>query len=359
MHRTSIRHSVTDSQFSYLRSVHRSRSPVRGRQTTVIEHSPVRTYDVRGYSPVRSYGVVDVDHSYSPVRTYGRSHVTYNHSPLRAVTTTRNLTGAIATNVVHHHSPARVPLGRTDHIADRIGDSLVSYGVNDFGEEVRVTSTGIINGPAIRTLAEKVSPPRTHVSSHVTTGYGGFPLAHSTTVHGTSPSRHVKETVYGAHRIGHPTGYIAREYSPVRGGITRIDHSPVRSVTRVDHSPLRSSYTRVAHHHHIEHSPVRIDHSPVRSVTRVDHSPVRRSYGYVEPVATRVEHAPVTTITAGPLRRSISRSISPARVHHHYDLGVVGGPTVRHYDSPSRRVSYSKTVVESNSSMIHHSRHLY
>lgn len=355
MHATSIRHSVTDSQFSYTRSVHRSRSPVRGRRTTVIENSPAH---------------------------YGH---TINHSPLRAVTTTRNLGGALATsNVVHHHSPSRLitntvhhhsparPIGMTEHVADRFGDTLVSYGVNEYGEQVRVASSGIISGPQIRTIAEKVSPPRTHVTSHVTHGYGGYGISHSTTFRETSPSRQFKETVYSPASFIHNTGYIARDYSPVRGSITRVDHSPLRgSYTRVDYSPPRNV--------------TRVDYSPPRTLSRVDYSPVRRSFGVLEPVATVVDHAPVTVIRDSPARRrsitrvdysplrgSISRSVSPARsftsvspprqVSHHYNLGtvvpnpapVITAPRVRHYESPSRRVSYGKTVIEHSTTFNHH-----
>lgn len=393
MHRTSIRHSVTDSQFSYRRSSHRSRSPIGGRHTTVVDHSPIRTYGVGiGHSPIRNYGV-GIDHSYSPVRSYGTSHH-ITHSPLRAVTTTRNLGGTLTNNVIHH-SPSR-HVGRSSHLINKIGDSLVSYGINDDGDQVRVTSTGIVNSPQLRTVAERISPPRTHITNHVTSGHIGYPVTHSTTITGTSPVRQVKETVYNPGRIAHPTGYVGRGYSPLRGSIARVGHSPLRSsYSRVDHSPLRRSYSRVDHsplrssysrvEHHITHSPARsitrLDHSPVRSVTRIDHSPVRRSIGVLEPVTTVVNHAPVTQITAGPvrtsvsrmdyspMRRSLSRSISPRHVHHDYDLGTVvpnaygrsgiHGTTVRHYESPSRNVSYSRTVLESNTSAIHRSRHVY
>lgn len=322
MHTTSFRQSITDSHTSFNRSVMRSRSPVRGvRQTTVIEHSPAR---------------------------YASTAIT--HSPMRAVTTTRGVGGVLASNVVTH-SPAPVPIGRTEHLSDRMADALVSYGVNEFGEQVKVTSTGIISGPALRTVAEKVSPPRRHVANHIHTTVQGYPLMTSTTVADSAPVRQFKETVYSPTRNAYPTAYGVRTnysplrssgiayaeqpimnsvghtvtrvgHSPLRGGIatgvnpivSRVEHSPLRgSITRVDHSPLRGSYTRVVDHSQLRGSYTRVDVSPPReSYTRVvNHSPLRSPVTRVDHRVSRIDHSPVraplvpVTTTVDPyVRRS-------------------------------------------------------
>jgi hypothetical protein len=168
---------------------------------------------------------------YSPVR-----HSTYMSSPVRT----------ISNSVVTH--PA--PLGHSSHNVDPYGDAIVSYGVDEFGEPIRIVSTGILYGPEIKTFTERVAPGETTTSNHVSRSYlNPFEAQenHTTVTDVTSPSRYYKTTTYSPSRI-----------RPVHHEFAPIDIPMTKSTSTTTTRHLGSPYRQVTTSYHPEQmSPVR------------------------------------------------------------------------------------------------------
>jgi len=317
-----------------------------------------------------------IQHTHSPSR--GRRTTVIDHSPQRMVTTSRALGGDIhSSTMIHHAAPAPAyPRGRANHHVNPMTDSIVSYGVDENGEEIKITSTGILRNPELRTVAEKTSPGRKMISNTMMSTAYGAPLMSSTNIHEMSPTRQVKETVfrpspqrtYGvSHRV---TGY-----SPVRHTTTfspsvtqqyPTQYSPNRSqvVTRhytnapapvVTHAISHSSSVRSSSMVSVSASPSPVRHytrtqfSPTRhTVTRTQLSPARRAPALVTSTYSRspspVRHT-VTRTNFSPVRRAPAMvtstySRSPSPVRHtvtRTNFSPVNRTVTRTNFSPSRR----------------------
>ena len=217
------------------------------------------------------------------------------------IATTQSPQRTVTTSIVGNPAPV---VGHTSsHDIDPYGDAIVSYGVDELGEPVRITSTGILHGPEIRTFTERIAPGETHTSSHVSHNVLNpfeTEVNTTTTTDVVSPSRYLKTTTYSS-----PTRQVHHEFAPLEQPVTNTTSttttrrvaSPSRQVTTTYHAPM---------------SPVRqtvVAHSPVRQVTVMNQSPVR-SYSTV--YNALVER---TVVTQRPAQQYVSNTIvqSPAR----------------------------------------------
>lgn len=97
-----------------------------------------------------------------------------------------------------------VSLQHSTHDINPYGDAIVSYGVDEFGEPVRITSTGILHGPEIKTFTERIAPGETHTTCHTSTNpLNPFEaqVNTTTTTDIVNPSRYMKTTTYSPSRV--------------------------------------------------------------------------------------------------------------------------------------------------------------
>lgn len=142
------------------------------------------------------------------------------------------------------HNPLVHSLAHSSHDVDPYGDAIVSYGVDEFGEPVRIVSTGILHGHEIMTYAERVAPGETITTNHISTNYLNDFEAEENLITNTdivSPSQYVKTTTYSPSRV-RPIHYdFAPIDAPVTNSITttttRHVGSPYRHVTTYHSDP--------------------------------------------------------------------------------------------------------------------------
>jgi hypothetical protein len=262
-----------------------------------------------------------INHTHSPLR--GHRTTVFDHSPQRMVTTTRAPNTDIHTSTVISHSPAyRAPRGRADHHVDPLTDSIVSYGVDENGEQIKITSTGILRSPELRTVAEKTSPGRRVTNTLVSSGLGGQFV--SSQHHELSPTRQVKETVfrpspervYGASRRVtqfSPGRQVTSTFSPGRSGVvTRHYTNAPMPVQRTHHVVSHSSSVRSASVY--SSSVASMSPSPARVVTRTQFSPARRPALVTSTFSRSPSPRQVTRTHFSPTQRQVTRThFSPSR----------------------------------------------
>lgn len=203
-------------------------------------------------------------------------------SPLRSVSTT------VASNPV--------PITQAQHDIDSLGDSIVTYGVDEFGKPIKIVSTGILYAPEIQTFTERVTPEEATTHTHVARSYANpfeEQVHTTTTTDVTSPGRYLKATTYSPSRL-RP---IHHEFSELDLPVTnRTSTTTVRSIP-VPQTTITSVYP----------DPVL---SPVRR-TIVTSSPSRRVT--ISNTALPIER---TTYIQSPLRNvttSYNHITSPVR----------------------------------------------
>lgn len=64
-----------------------------------------------------------------------------------------------------------LPFTHATHQVNPYDDSVVTFGVDEFGEPIRVISTGLLHGHEIQTFTERIAPGETVTTSHVQRNY--------------------------------------------------------------------------------------------------------------------------------------------------------------------------------------------
>jgi hypothetical protein len=203
------------------------------------------------------------------------------------------------------------------HDIDAFGDAIVSYGVDELGEPVRITSTGILHGHEIKTFTERIAPAEAHTSTHVSRSIVNpyeTQVNTTTTTDVTSPSRYMKTTTYSPSRV-RP---VEHEFAPIDVPVTnthtstttRHIASPVRHVTTY-HAPLSPVQRTVVTQSPARHVTTTTNYSPVRN-TVVTHSPSHVNTVYNNATSTVVTQSPARHVTAyNPVSTVVTQS--PAR----------------------------------------------
>ena len=226
------------------------------------------------------------------------------------------------------------------HIEDRGADTLVSYGRDENGEEVRITSKGILKNPELRTVAERISPPRQYITNNARVSvspYTGESLhEHSTSVSPVMRDSLVKETVYSPSRpvtyrtskrpvvpigtahdtiIGQSTINQGQPHSPI---VVRNDYSPGRHQIQAAQSPIQRRQHQV-----ITHSPGYYHHGQASRGSSIEAS-----------VQSHVSHTSSTVS-----RTSVTHQASPSYQQH-----IHGSRKVR-FQEPSQAQKRSVLVA--------------
>jgi hypothetical protein len=251
---------------------------------------------------------------YSSTTSYNNDYVstvrTTDLSPARHTTVVtaspqRTVTSTVLAN------PVPIGLTHSTHDVDPFGDAIVSYGVDELGEPVRITSTGILHGHEIRTFTERVAPGEATTSSHVTTNYLNpyeSQVATTTTTDVMSPSRYMKTTTYSPSRVAP----VHHEFAPLEVPITNTTST---TTTRHIGSPYRHVTTYAAPLSPVHNTTV-VTQSPARHVSTVTASNYNYSPIHNTTVVTQSPARHVSTVTASnysPARNTTVVTQSPSR----------------------------------------------
>ena len=178
------------------------------------------------------------------------SHFNSNYSYYEPLASSTVISSPVRNSTTFISNP--VPNTHATHDIDTLGDSIVTYGVDEMGEPIKIISTGILYAPEIQTFTERVTPVETITQTHVARSYANpyEDQVHTTTTTDiTSPGRYVKATTYSPSRV-RP---VHHEFTDIEPQVTnRTSTTTTRSIP-VPHTTVTSVYAE----------PI----SPVRRVT--------------------------------------------------------------------------------------------
>lgn len=231
------------------------------------------------------------------------------HTTVVTASPQRTVTTSVLANPVPHH-----PLSHSTHDIDQFSDAIVSYGVDELGEPVRITSTGILHGHEIRTFTERIAPGEATTSSHVSRNYVNpfeTQVNTTTTTDVKSPSRYMKTTTYSPSRV-RP---VHHEFAPLDAPAinttstttSRLIASPRRQITTYHAAPMSPVRRTIVTQSPARHMTTTTNYSPIRS-TVVTQSPTRHVTTYNAPISPVRQ----TIVTQSPARQMTTTFNGPA-----------------------------------------------
>lgn len=172
---------------------------------------------------------------YSTSTSYADPYTYYE--PLVKSTVVTSPVRTVSTTV----TPNPVPVTQATHDIDSLGDSIVTYGIDEFGKPIKIISTGILYAPEIQTFTERIAPEEATTHTQVARSYANpfeEQIHTTTTTEVTSPGRYVKSTTYSPSRV-----------RPIHHEFTDVDlpHTNRTSITTtrsipVPHATVTSVY---------------------------------------------------------------------------------------------------------------------
>ena len=136
------------------------------------------------------------------VDPYFHSHLLASHNPY---THPLALADPLYGGLPHHHFAPHLPRTVVHHNHEFLpdGDTIISYGVDELGQPVKITTTGILYGEEIKTFTERIEPGEI-TEDRVQQSVGPYgERIHSVTRNYREPYSYARETSYSPAGVTH------------------------------------------------------------------------------------------------------------------------------------------------------------